>query len=86
MSAGLLESAQRVLAGLLDLGRTRFELFGTELREDRRVKPSAATPRCSPPRRRWCTAPRWWTARLPPCSRRAECSVSPRALRRSTCC
>jgi len=34
MSAGLLESAQNVLAGLLDLGRTRFELFGTELREE----------------------------------------------------
>ena len=34
MSAGLLESAQRLLAGLLDLGRTRFELFGTELREE----------------------------------------------------
>lgn len=34
MSAGLLESAQNMLAGLLDLGRTRFELFGTELREE----------------------------------------------------
>jgi len=34
MSAGLLESAQNVLAGLLELGRTRFELFGTELREE----------------------------------------------------
>ena len=34
MSAGLLESAQHLLAGLLDLGRTRFELFGTELREE----------------------------------------------------
>jgi uncharacterized membrane protein YqjE len=34
MSAGLLESAQNLLAGLLDLGRTRFELFGTELREE----------------------------------------------------
>ena len=34
MSAGLIESAQNVLAGLLDLGRTRFELFGTELREE----------------------------------------------------
>ena len=34
MSAGLLESAGNVLAGLLDLGRTRFELFGTELREE----------------------------------------------------
>jgi len=34
MSAGLLESARNLLAGLLDLGRTRFELFGTELREE----------------------------------------------------
>jgi uncharacterized membrane protein YqjE len=34
MSAGLLESARNVLAGLLDLGRTRFELFSTELREE----------------------------------------------------
>jgi uncharacterized membrane protein YqjE len=34
MSAGLLESARDLLAGLLDLGRTRFELFGTELREE----------------------------------------------------
>jgi len=34
MSAGLMESAQGFLAGLLDLGRTRFELFGTELREE----------------------------------------------------
>jgi uncharacterized membrane protein YqjE len=34
MSFGLLESAQNLLAGLLDLGRTRFELFGTELREE----------------------------------------------------
>jgi uncharacterized membrane protein YqjE len=34
MSAGLLESAQGFIAGLLDLGRTRFELFGTELREE----------------------------------------------------
>ncbi|OGA40292.1 MAG: hypothetical protein A3G28_06415 [Betaproteobacteria bacterium RIFCSPLOWO2_12_FULL_68_19] len=34
MSAGLLESAQNMLTGLLDLGRTRFELFGTELREE----------------------------------------------------
>ena len=34
MSPGLLESAQNLLAGLLDLGRTRFELFGTELREE----------------------------------------------------
>ena len=34
MSAGLLESARNVLAGVLDLGRTRFELLGTELREE----------------------------------------------------
>ena len=34
MSAGLLESARNLLAGVLDLGRTRFELFGTELREE----------------------------------------------------
>lgn len=34
MSVGLLESAQKFVAGLLDLGRTRFELFGTELREE----------------------------------------------------
>jgi uncharacterized membrane protein YqjE len=34
MSPGLLESAQNLLAGLLDLGRTRFELFSTELREE----------------------------------------------------
>ena len=34
MSAGLMESAQGFVAGLLDLGRTRFELFGTELREE----------------------------------------------------
>jgi len=34
MSAGLLESASNLLAGLLELGRTRFELFGTELREE----------------------------------------------------
>jgi uncharacterized membrane protein YqjE len=34
MSAGLLESARAALAGLLSLGRTRFELFGTELREE----------------------------------------------------
>ena len=30
MSAGLLESARGFVAGLLDLGRTRFELFGTD--------------------------------------------------------
>lgn len=34
MTAGLLESARSLLAGLLDLGRTRFELFSTELREE----------------------------------------------------
>lgn len=34
MSAGILESARNVLAGVLELGRTRFELFGTELREE----------------------------------------------------
>jgi uncharacterized membrane protein YqjE len=34
MSAGLLESAQSFVASLLDLGRTRFELFSTELREE----------------------------------------------------
>jgi len=34
MSTGLIESAQNLLAGILDLGRTRFELFGTELREE----------------------------------------------------
>jgi uncharacterized membrane protein YqjE len=34
MSAGFLESAQNLLAGVVDLGRTRFELFGTELREE----------------------------------------------------
>src|SRR5436190_1488026 len=34
MSAGLLESARSLLAGVLDLGRTRFELFSTELREE----------------------------------------------------
>jgi uncharacterized membrane protein YqjE len=34
MSAGLLESAQNLLSGILDLGRTRFELFSTELREE----------------------------------------------------
>jgi uncharacterized membrane protein YqjE len=34
MTASLLESARNLLAGLLDLGRTRFELFGTELREE----------------------------------------------------
>lgn len=34
MSPGLLESARNALAGLLELGRTRFELFSTELREE----------------------------------------------------
>ena len=34
MSAGLVESASNLLAGALELGRTRFELFGTELREE----------------------------------------------------
>ncbi len=34
MSAGLIESARNLVAGVLDLGRTRFELFGTELREE----------------------------------------------------
>jgi uncharacterized membrane protein YqjE len=34
MSAGLLQSAQNLLAGLVSLGRTRFELFSTELREE----------------------------------------------------
>ena len=34
MSAGLFESARSLLTGLLDLGRTRFELFSTELREE----------------------------------------------------
>jgi len=34
MSGGLLESAQNLFAGILDLGRTRFELLGMELREE----------------------------------------------------
>ena len=34
MSAGLLDSARSAIAGLISLGRTRFELFGTELREE----------------------------------------------------
>ena len=33
-NTGLLESARNVLVGLLELGRTRFELFSTELREE----------------------------------------------------
>ena len=32
--SGLIESAQHMLAGVLELGRTRFELFGVELREE----------------------------------------------------
>jgi len=34
MTPGLVESARNLLAGVLDLGRTRFELFSTELREE----------------------------------------------------
>jgi uncharacterized membrane protein YqjE len=34
MSTGLLDAAQSFIANLLDLGRTRFELFSTELREE----------------------------------------------------
>jgi uncharacterized membrane protein YqjE len=34
MSASLLDSARNAIAGLISLGRTRFELFGTELREE----------------------------------------------------
>ena len=34
MTPGLVESARNLLAGILDLGRTRFELFSTELREE----------------------------------------------------
>lgn len=34
MSAGLLQSGQNLLAGLISLGRTRFELFSVELREE----------------------------------------------------
>jgi uncharacterized membrane protein YqjE len=34
MSTSLLESARNLIAGILDLGRTRFELFSTELREE----------------------------------------------------
>jgi uncharacterized membrane protein YqjE len=34
MSAGLLQSAQNFFAGLISLGRTRFELFSVELREE----------------------------------------------------
>ena len=34
MTAGLLENARNLLVGILDLGRTRFELVSTELREE----------------------------------------------------
>jgi uncharacterized membrane protein YqjE len=34
VSAGLVHSAQSLAAGLLALGRTRLELFGTELQEE----------------------------------------------------
>jgi uncharacterized membrane protein YqjE len=34
VSSGLLRSAQSLLAGLLALGRTRLELFGTELQAE----------------------------------------------------
>jgi uncharacterized membrane protein YqjE len=34
MSTGLMESAQSFIANVLDLGRTRFELFSTEMREE----------------------------------------------------
>ena len=34
IAGGCVESATNLLAGLLELGRTRFELFGTELREE----------------------------------------------------
>jgi len=34
MSAGLLESARTLLAGVVELGRVRVELVGTELREE----------------------------------------------------
>jgi uncharacterized membrane protein YqjE len=34
MSTSLLESARNLIAGVLDLGRTRFELFSTELQEE----------------------------------------------------
>lgn len=34
IAGGFVESATNLVAGLLDLGRTRFELFGTELREE----------------------------------------------------
>jgi uncharacterized membrane protein YqjE len=34
MSAGVLESARTMLADLISLGQTRFELFSVELREE----------------------------------------------------
>src|SRR5436853_7110214 len=34
MIPNLLQSARNLLSGVLDLGRTRFELFSTELREE----------------------------------------------------
>lgn len=34
MTTRLVESARNLITGILDLGRTRFELFGTELREE----------------------------------------------------
>lgn len=34
MSSGLLDSARSAVAAFISLGRTRFELFGTELREE----------------------------------------------------
>ena len=34
IAGGFVESATNLVAGLLELGRTRFELFGTELREE----------------------------------------------------
>lgn len=34
MTTSLLESARNLLTGILDLGRTRFELFSAELREE----------------------------------------------------
>lgn len=34
MSAGLIDAARGFVERLLDLGRTRFELFGAELREE----------------------------------------------------
>lgn len=34
MTPGLVESARNLLAGILELGHTRFELFSAELREE----------------------------------------------------